>query len=46
MSGERSEGQLVSRIYPERFPPGRGRFIRRGATPHIIQVASTPEAEA
>jgi S-DNA-T family DNA segregation ATPase FtsK/SpoIIIE len=45
MSGERSEGQLVGRIYPERFPPGRGRFVRRGASPHIVQVALTPEGE-
>ena len=41
MSGERAEGQLVDRIYPEPFPPGRGRFIRRGVPPHIIQVAET-----
>ncbi|MBF0722579.1 type VII secretion protein EccCa [Sanguibacter inulinus] len=46
MSGERSEGQLVSRIYPERFPPGRGRFIRRGGRPHVIQVARDPEVES
>ncbi|MFT3861923.1 type VII secretion protein EccCa [Micropruina sp.] len=42
MSGERSEGQLVPRVYPERFPPGRGRFIRRGERPHIVQVALPP----
>ena len=39
MSGERSEGQIIPRVYPERFPPGRGRFIRRGERPHIVQVA-------
>lgn len=39
MSGERSEGQITNRIYPERFPPGRGRFIRRGENPHVIQLA-------
>ena len=43
MSGERSEGQLANRIYPERFPPGRGKFIRRGTPPRVIQVAQTPE---
>lgn len=42
MSGERSEGQLLPRVYPERFPPGRGRFIRRGERPHIVQVALPP----
>ena len=39
MSGERSEGQILPRVYPERFPPGRGRFVRRGERPHIVQVA-------
>ncbi|GAB2610725.1 type VII secretion protein EccCa [Pseudactinotalea suaedae] len=43
MSGERSEGQVAPRVYPERFPPGRGRFLRRGERPHIIQIANTPE---
>ncbi len=43
MSGERSEGQILPRIYPERFPPGRGRFVRRGERPHIVQVALPPE---
>jgi S-DNA-T family DNA segregation ATPase FtsK/SpoIIIE len=45
MSGERSEGQLVGRTYAERFPPGRGRFVRRGAPPHIVQVALTPDGD-
>ncbi|MFC7403985.1 type VII secretion protein EccCa [Georgenia alba] len=45
MSGERSEGMIAPRIYPERFPPGRGRFLRRGENPHIVQVATTPEVE-
>jgi S-DNA-T family DNA segregation ATPase FtsK/SpoIIIE len=45
MSGERAEGQLIDRIYPEPFPPGRGRFIRRGVPPHIIQVAQTKPAQ-
>lgn len=43
MSGERSEGQIAPRVYAERMPPGRGRFLRRGERPHIIQIASTPE---
>lgn len=46
MSGERSEGQIAPRVYAERFPPGRGRFVRRGERPHIIQVANTPEPAA
>jgi len=46
MSGERSEGQILPRVYPERFPPGRGRFVRRGERPHIIQVALPPTASA
>lgn len=39
MSGERSEGQVAPRVYPERFPPGRGRYLRRGDRPHVVQVA-------
>jgi S-DNA-T family DNA segregation ATPase FtsK/SpoIIIE len=46
MSGERAEGQLIDRIYPEPFPPGRGRFVRRGVPPHIVQVARTKPAQA
>lgn len=42
MSGDRSEGQVLPRITPERLQPGRGRYIRRGESPHIIQVAETP----
>lgn len=42
MSGERSEGQIMPRVYPERFPPGRGRFVRRGERPHIVQIALPP----
>lgn len=43
MSGERSEGQIAPRIYAERFPPGRGRFVRRGERPHIVQAALPPQ---
>ena len=43
MSGERGEGQIINRIYPERFPPGRGRYVRRGENPHVIQLAQLPE---
>ncbi|MDM8084211.1 type VII secretion protein EccCa [Cellulomonas cellasea] len=42
LSGERAEGPLVGRVHAERFPPGRGRFVRRGTTPFVVQVAATP----
>ncbi|GAB2990693.1 type VII secretion protein EccCa [Actinotalea caeni] len=45
MSGERSEGQVAPRVYAERFPPGRGRYLRRGERPHIVQIAHTPEQQ-
>ncbi len=44
MSGDHSEGQVIPRITPERLPPGRGRYIRRGEAPHIIQVAEVPRS--
>ncbi|WP_422935432.1 type VII secretion protein EccCa [Sinomonas sp. P47F7] len=40
MSGERSEGQIFPRVYAEQFPPGRGRLVRRGAPPRVVQVAN------
>lgn len=42
MSGDRSEGQILPRLYAERFPPGRGRYARRGETPFVVQVAHLP----
>ncbi len=39
MSGERSEGQLLPRLYAEQMVAGRGRFVRRGERPRLIQVA-------
>lgn len=41
MSGERSEGPLVGRVHAERFPAGRGRVVRRGTPPFVVQVAET-----
>ena len=41
MSGDRTEGQVLPRVIPERLQPGRGRYIRRGESPHIIQIADT-----
>ncbi len=42
LSGDRSEGQILPRLYPERFPPGRGRYARRGEAPYVVQVAYLP----
>ena len=41
MSGDRAEGQLAPRLFPERFPPGRGRWVRRGERPHVVQIADS-----
>lgn len=38
MSGDRSEGQLFPRVYANAQPPGRGRWIRRGEPPRLIQT--------
>jgi len=40
MSGERSEGPILPRVYAERMPAGRGWFVRRGEPPHIVQAAN------
>ncbi|MCL2490099.1 MAG: type VII secretion protein EccCa [Propionibacteriaceae bacterium] len=40
MNGERSEGAIFPKVYPEQFPPGRGKFVRRGTRPRIVQVAN------
>ncbi len=39
MSGEAAEGQLLPRTYAEPLPPGRGRFLRRGEPPYLVQIA-------
>ena len=39
MNGERSEGPILPKVYAEPFPPGRGRYVRRGTAPRIIQIA-------
>ncbi|QBI52226.1 type VII secretion protein EccCa [Streptomonospora litoralis] len=39
MSGERSEGQLFPKVYADAQPPGRGRWIRRGRSPRLMQTA-------
>jgi DNA segregation ATPase FtsK/SpoIIIE, S-DNA-T family len=40
LSGERSEGQILPQVYAEQMVPGRGRFVRRGERPQIVQVAN------
>lgn len=42
LSGDRAEGQILPRVYAEHLPPGRGRFVRRGERPHLVQIANTP----
>jgi ESX secretion system protein EccC len=45
LSGERSEGQILPHVYAEQMVPGRGRFVRRGERPRIIQVANFEAVE-
>ena len=46
LSGERSEGQILPQVYAEQMVPGRGRFVRRGERPRIVQVANFAERTA
>jgi hypothetical protein len=39
LRGERSEGQISPGVYAEQMPPGRGRLVRRGDRPRIVQIA-------
>ena len=40
MSGDRSEGALLPRLYAEPMIAGRGRLARRGDRPTLVQVAN------
>ncbi len=40
MSGDPAEGPIIPKTYAELLPPGRGRFIRRGEQPRLVQVAN------
>lgn len=40
LSGERSEGQLWPGVYASGAVPGRGKLIRRGKPPRLIQIAN------
>ncbi len=39
LSGDRSEGQLVGGVRAEALPVGRGRLVRLGERPRIVQTA-------
>ncbi|RAY13178.1 type VII secretion protein EccC [Actinomadura craniellae] len=39
MSGDRTEGQLIGRIYASPQPAGRGQWIRRGEAARLVQTA-------
>jgi S-DNA-T family DNA segregation ATPase FtsK/SpoIIIE len=43
MAGERAEGQQFPGVHAEQLPPGRGRWVRRGERPHLVQVAHVTE---
>jgi DNA segregation ATPase FtsK/SpoIIIE, S-DNA-T family len=46
LSGERSEGQILPQVYAEQMVPGRGKFVRRGERPRIVQVANFERSRA
>ncbi|MDI5965537.1 type VII secretion protein EccCa [Streptantibioticus silvisoli] len=39
LSGDRTEGQLLSGITASTQPPGRGTLVRRGESPRLVQTA-------
>jgi S-DNA-T family DNA segregation ATPase FtsK/SpoIIIE len=39
MSGDRTEGQLLPKLYAEPMIAGRGRLARRGERPTLVQIA-------
>ncbi|RFS85890.1 type VII secretion protein EccCa [Actinomadura spongiicola] len=43
MSGDRSEGQIFPRVHADPLPPGRGKWIRRGEGPRLVQAALSKE---
>lgn len=45
MAGERSEGQVFPGTYAEQLPTGRGRLLRRGERPALVQVAHFTTAD-
>ena len=45
MSGDRSEGALLPKLYAEPMIAGRGRLARRGERPTLIQVANFVASE-
>ncbi|GAB17772.1 FtsK/SpoIIIE family protein [Gordonia effusa NBRC 100432] len=45
LSGDRSEGQIFTKVYLQSEPPGRGRLIRRGNPPQRAQYTYWPEEQ-
>ncbi|MDR0417354.1 MAG: type VII secretion protein EccCb, partial [Propionibacteriaceae bacterium] len=45
MNGEHAEGAIFPKVYAEQFQPGRGKHIRRGNRPRIVQVANFPQED-
>lgn len=45
MSGERAEGPILPGLYAEPMVAGRGRLVRRGEPPRVVQVANARPAE-
>lgn len=43
MNGERAEGAIFPKVFAEQFPAGRGKHVRRGFAPHVVQVANFKE---
>ena len=46
MSGDRSEGALLPKLYAEPMIAGRGRIARRGERPALVQIAHFSSAAA
>jgi S-DNA-T family DNA segregation ATPase FtsK/SpoIIIE len=45
MSGEFRKGSYCPSSMPEQMLPGRGRFVRRGERPRLVQVADFRPAQ-
>ncbi|MEU0490894.1 type VII secretion protein EccCa [Nocardiopsis sp. NPDC006139] len=45
MAGDRSEGQILPRVYAAAQPPGRGKWVTRGGATQLIQTALRDRGE-
>lgn len=45
MSGDRSEGQILPRVYAASQPPGRGKWVTRGGSSRLVQTALREQHE-